>query len=183
MTFSGSSLAHFVRIAHREQMELQYRHGEDDFARILTIYAQPGSLPRSSRAFRAKYKLTPRQWVRLCFLAATAAENSPVGLFLSETIIDYIRQSNLSEDIPEEAVRSFLELSTRTPSQIGARFRYERKKLPPYLHSSIRSVLLEAPLIAIGRDPVGHEAMVLMIKDLMFRHGGEGLYRLMKGTR
>ena len=63
----------------------------------------------------------------------------------------------------------------------GARFSEERAKLPLYLHSSIRSTLLDSPLIDLGTDAFGRGHMVLLIRDLMFRHGGEGLYRLMKG--
>jgi hypothetical protein len=177
----ASSFPHFMLLMHREQMELQYTHSHDDLGRIVAIYGQTGSLRRSSRAFRERFMLTPRQWIRLCFLTATAAERDPCGFFVPESIIDYIRQNNLPEDIPDEAVRSFLALSSRTPRQIGARFREERAKLPRYLHSSIRSALLETPLIAIGADAPWREGMVLMVRDLMFRHGGEALYRLMKG--
>ncbi len=71
----------FLLLAHREQMELQYTHSWDDFGRAMTLFADPGALPRSSKAFSDKYGLTPFQWIKLCFLCATAATKNPAGLF------------------------------------------------------------------------------------------------------
>ncbi len=76
---------------------------------------------------------------------------------------------------------AFFALASRTPQQIGDRFRDERKKLPLYLRSCIRSALLETPLIALGPDQIGREHMILLLRDLLFRLGNDGLYRLMKG--
>lgn len=177
----GKGLLQFMLLIHREQMELQYSHSWDDFGRAISLFAQPNSLPRSSKAFKDKHGLTPFQWIQLCFLTAMAASKSPIGLFPTDAVFEYIRQAGLGETLPEESVRSFFALSSRTPGQIGDRFREERKKLPPYLHSSIRSALLDTPLINIGPARFGHEHMVLLLRDLLFRHGNDGLYRLMKG--
>ncbi len=176
----NTNVDHFFLLAHREQMELQYSPARDDFGRTMMLFAQPGSLPRSSKGFAEKYKLSPFQWVGLCFLAATAAEKNPVGLFQGDAILDYSHGSGLSGVITDESVRSFLDLSSRTPQEIGQRYREERSKLPPYLHSSIRSALLETPLIRMELDITGRETFILLIRDLLFRHVIEGLYRLMR---
>ncbi len=176
----STNLAHFVLLSYREQIELQYSPARDDFGRAMMLFAPPGSLPRSSKALAEKHRLSPSQWVGLCFLAATAAENSPIGLFPGEAIRDYLHERGLSGAITDEAVRSFLDLSSRTPQEIGRRFREERVKLPRYLHSSIRSALLDTPLIKMGPGADGSESFVLLVRDLMFRHVIEGLYRLMR---
>lgn len=171
----------YLLLAYREQMELQYSHSWDDFGRAMTLFAAPEALPRSSKAFETKYGLTPFQWIKLCFLSATAAERHPAGLFQTAAVYEYIRNAGMMATIPEAAVRAFFALASRSPSEIGDRFRAERKNLPLYLHSCIRSVLLEAPLIAVGPDLYGREHMVLLLRDLLFRLGNDGLYRLMKG--
>jgi hypothetical protein len=177
----GSGLLQFLLLAHREQMELQYSHSGNDFGRAMTLFAEPGALPRSSKAFNEKYGLTPFQWIKLCFLSATAAANHPAGLFPTSAVHNYVREAGLQETLPDNSVAAFFALASRTPRQIGDRFREERKKLPLYLHSCIRSALLETPLIALGPDIQGKAHMLLLIRDIMFRLGNDGLYRLMKG--
>jgi len=177
----GGGLLQFLLLAHREQMELQYSHSWDDFGRAMTLFAEPGALPSSSKAFSEKYGLTPFQWIKLCFLSATAAAKHPAGLFPTSAVYDYVREADLRETLPDEAVAAFFALASRIPRQIGDRFREERKKLPLYLHSCIRSALLETPLIALGPDRIGREHMILLLRDLLFRLGNDGLYRLMKG--
>ena len=171
----------FLLLAHREQMELQYSHSQDDFGRAMTLFADPGALPTSSAGFCEKYGLTPFQWIKLCFLAATAAAQHAAGLFSTGAVYDYVREANLRLTLPEEVVAAFFKLASRTPDELGRRFHDERKRLPRYLHTCIRSALLETPLIALGYDRSGHEHMILLHRDLLFRLGNDGLYRLMKG--
>ncbi len=81
--------------------------------------------------------------------APTAATKNPAVLFPISAVYDYTREASIRETLPDEAVAAFFALASRTPRQIGDRFRDERKKLPLYLHACIRSALLETPLIAL----------------------------------
>src|SRR5262249_41911736 len=112
------SFHHFMHLLYREQIELQYQQSRDALARDLTIFAGDGSLPKSAKAFEARFGLTPFQWIKLSFIAATAADQNPNGLFNVRSILGFEHL-----DMPESAVRAYFSLSSSTVDEIGKRFK------------------------------------------------------------
>ena len=154
------NLTHFVLMMHRQQIEVQHSHSRDDFARILTLFVT-SDLRRSSAAFKEKHHLTPHQWLKLCYLFATASDCSSDLWFFLNRVREYLTESKL-DDINEDALQSFLSLSCRTPKEIGERFRNEREAIPLYFHSCIRSFVFDTPLIAVGPVESERECFILL---------------------
>jgi|GEM_PF-2224276 len=165
-----NNLDHFVRLLYREQMELQHQQSQDAIARDLTLYATDESLPKSARSFVEQFGLTPFQWIKLSFLSAVAAEKEPAGLFKIHSVPSFEKL-----DMPESAVMNYFRLSSRTPAQIGRYFKETRPIGREYFYSSVGSVFLETPFIRFDE-----ETALAPLTSLVFRHSGQGLYRLMR---
>ncbi len=166
----GRSFDHFIQLLHREQMELQFPPTHDVLGRNLSLYAAEGALPRTARAFTDRFGLTPFQWIKLSFLAAVAADKSESGLFELGAILSFEKL-----DMPEDAVRAYFRLSSRTPEEIGQRFKEARPPGREYFYSSVRSAFLETPFIKFDE-----ERMLAPQTNLIFRHSGHGLYYRMR---
>jgi hypothetical protein len=160
----------FFLTMHREQIELQYSHSQDELARNQELFVSNNPIPKLSGEFLAERGLSFDVWIRLCFLAFVAANTNESRLF---------HRSALAEcdfhTIPADQVESFLQLTSVTTRQIAERFRSMRDCTKPQFHSLIRPVFLQHPLIRLKQD-----IYLAPHPPLVLRHAGQGLYNAMK---
>jgi hypothetical protein len=155
---------------HREQIEVQHSHSYVDIARNRELFVTGDPMPKLLTEYKARHGLSFDEWLRLCFLAAVAAQSSPICAFLRNSL-----SKCAFHDIPQECVDAFLKKSSRTPRQIGDQFHELRKQTKPQFHSLIRTVFLQFPLMALDDD-----AYIAPHWPLLLRHSGQGLYSAIK---
>jgi len=163
------NLDRFFLMMWREQIELQKRVSWSYIIRVWHLFVRSASMQESNKEFLTKYRLTMDNWIKFSFLCWAFATQESGNPFLIVGI------PNESVGLDHNAFNSFLEHSARTPSEIGNQFQQIRKEFPYELHSLIRSAFLETPIIIFSDG-----TMIVPHTHLLFRHSGEGLYRLSK---
>jgi len=163
-------LERFFLIMDREQTEFQHRASWEYMGRIWQLFVNNPQSRTMSDALLKSFGLSCKEWIQVCFLAWAAAQQTEECAFTKSAILRYERLP-----MSEQAVDAFFRQSTCTPRDIGVRFREIRKKVPYKFHSLIRSTFFEYPIVrfADGR-------MVSPCNDILFRHSGQGLYRMAK---
>jgi hypothetical protein len=110
------------------------------------------------------------QWVQVGYTVAARAHSDPWGRVDTRLIADHVRTCYGVTDLAP-----FFALSSRTPTQIGERFRWVRDQTKLQFHSLIRSAFLETPLIDFGEG-----RYVAPDPTLVFRHCEQGLYEAVR---
>jgi hypothetical protein len=160
----------FFLAMHREQMEIQYFHSKATIARNYSLFIAGTPMPRLLAEFEAACGLTFDDWLSLCFIAAVAAHSSDSQPFHR----DKLAKCDLHCVAPERVDR-FLKAISRSPREIGDRFRSLREQTKPQFHSLIRSVFLGFPLMAFGDG-----TFLAPHWQLLLRHSRHGLYTAIK---
>jgi len=165
----SENLDRFFLMMWRTQIELQKRASWAYIIRVWYLFVRSPSMQKSNQEFFTKYKLTMDHWIKFSFLCWAVATRESGNPFLIKDV------PNASAGIAHNAFVVFLEYSARTPSEIGSHFLQMRKEFPYELHSLIRSAFLETPIVKFTDG-----TMIVPHTHLLFRHSGEGLYRLSK---
>jgi hypothetical protein len=165
----SENLSRFFLMLRREQIELQQRPSWAYIMRVWRLFARSDSMQKSNAEFKAEFGLAMDQWVKLCFICWLISIKENGNFFLIKNIPDP------STGIGRGEFNAFLKYSARSPSEIGRHFLQIRKDVPYELHSLIRSAFLETPIVWFE-----DETMIVPHTHLLFRHAGEGLYRLSK---
>lgn len=161
------NLDRFFLLLDRQQMQLQRTYSCSDMARLWQLFVADDPLPKATADFFRKYRINPMEWLQLSFLTCTAAQQKPQSMFAKTSVSNY-EHVNISDD----SVDAFFELASKTPQEIGERYKRVRRELKFPFHSLIRSVFLETPLIKFGDD-----SFYTPDFNLVLHHAGEGLYR------
>jgi hypothetical protein len=165
----SENINRFMLMMTREQIELQKRGSWSYIIRVWRIFVRNPSMQKSNQEFQAKFGLTMDQWIKLCFICWLIAIREEGSSFLIKNVPDP------STGIGPKEFDAFLKYSARSPSEIGNHFLQIRKIVPYEFHSLIRSSFLETPIVRFE-----DETMIVPHTHLLFRHSGEGLYRLSK---
>jgi len=162
------SIDRMFLMLEREQIGLQKKASHDYIARIWSLYVNNISINKTAKIFKEKYNLEIKEWVQLCFLTYIAVYKNSSSEFNKKSITncEFIK-------FHESSLESFFRISSITSQQIRDHFRQTRKDIELPYHFLIRSVFLEYPIIDFGND-----MMLAPHPNLLFRHSGEGLYRL-----
>jgi len=163
------NLGRFFLMMHREQIELQRRASWAYIMRVWHLFVRTPSMQKTNMEFYSHFGLTIDHWIKISFLCWVIAVNESGNPFLIKSVPDH------TSDIREDTFENFLKYSSRSPDEIGQYFREIRKVVPYELHSLIRSSFLETPIVRFA-----DERMIVPHTHLLFRHSGEGLYRLAK---
>lgn len=159
----------FMLMMYREQIELQKSTSWSYIMRVWRLFVRSPSMRKSNQEFQVEFGLTMDQWVKLCFVCWVIAINKKGNAFLIKNVPDPVTGIGVNE------FDAFLKYSARSPSEIGNHFLQIRKVVPYEFHSLIRSSFLEMPIIRFE-----DETIIVPHTHLLFRHSGEGLYRLSK---
>jgi len=166
----AEKLTLFFLVMHREQMEIQYFHSKAAIARNYALFIADTPMPKLLAEFQAAYGLTFEDWLTLCLFAAVAAFSSDSRPFHR----DALAECDLHHVAPT-SVDTFLKATSRSPREIGERFRSLRDQTKPQFHSLIRSVFLQYPLVALEDD-----MYIAPHWQLLHRHSSHGLYSAIK---
>jgi hypothetical protein len=167
---AAEKLTLFFLVMHREQMEIQYFHSKAAIARNCALFLADTPMPKLLAEFQAAYGLTFEDWLTLCLFAAVAACSGDSLPFHRDTLA----KCDLHHIAPER-VDTFLKATSRSPREIGERFRSLRDQTKPQFHSLIRSVFLQYPLMALE-----DERYLAPHWPLLHRHSSHGLYSAIK---
>ncbi len=163
------NLGRFFLMMYREQIELQKTASWAYIMRVWHLFVRTPSMQKSNLEFHSQFGLTMDHWVKISFLCWVIAFKESGNPFLIKNVPDS------ASDIREDTFENFLKYSARSPGEIGHNFREIREVVPYELHSLIRSSFLETPIVRFA-----DERMIVPHTHLLFRHSGEGLYRLAK---
>ncbi len=163
----SESLERFFLMMYREQIPLQKKASWAHFLRSWVLFARDGSMTESRREFYSHYGIAMDQWVKVCLLCWTVSLKEAGGSFLFKMV------ENTQMMISQETLNNFLKYSARSPEEIGHYFFDMRKDEPYEFHSLIQSSFFEKPIVRFSDDSI-----IVPHTHLLFRHAGEGLYRL-----
>jgi hypothetical protein len=163
----SESIERFFLLMHREQIPLQKRASWAHFLRSWVLFVQGDSMAESRREFHSHYGITMDQWVKACFLCWAVSLKEAGGSFLVKMI------ENPKINISQEMLENFLKYSAKSPEEVGHYFLDMRQNEPYEFHSLIRSCFFETPIVRFSDNSI-----IVPHTHLLFRHAGEGLYRL-----
>ena len=165
-----ANVQHFIRLMHRQQLELQYRPSRDETARIQKLFVIGNPMPTVSSEFANRYRLSIEKWTQLCWLTYVLCKQDESGCFRKTDI-----QSYKEIEITDGEIDSYFSFASRTPEQIGNHYREQVLEMPPELRFLIRSAFLDTPLMDFGSNRV-----LAPHPELVLRNSGHGLYKLIK---
>lgn len=170
LALAGRDFFNWVVIVDREQFQLQVRHSERDIARWWLLFADGDPVPELSAAFQRKYDITILQWLQLCYATFATAFQDGHGRVTLDCIENYSKGQ-----LHADQIEWFVRKSSRTPEELGKKYREDRARTAPHFHCCIPSPFLETPLINFGAG-----RLLAPEPLLIFAHAANGLHRLLK---
>jgi hypothetical protein len=168
--FAAKDIVSMVLLLAREQFEIQVHPSNQEIARLWLMFIKRNPMPLSTAAFFDHFNITPTQWMQLCYATYSVASNDKDSRVSVQTVLEYA-QGYLGVN----AIDWFVKKSSWTPEQFGKNYTDVRKKTPTQFHSFIRSGFLQVPFIEFGDG-----RWLAPSVELIFRHMGNGLYRLFR---
>ncbi len=165
----SENLDRFFLMMYREQIELQKGISWAHIMRGWHLFVRDTSMQKSNLEFFSKFGITMDQWVKLCFICWLIAVKMAGNPFLIKNVPD------TNTGIGQKEFDAFLKYSARYPCDIGKYYSEVRTVVPYERHSLIRSSFFETPIVMFD-----DKTMIVPHTHLLFRHSGEGLYRLAK---
>lgn len=157
----------FILAMQREQLELQKGHSPYDVSNSLDLYVHD----QLAAEMETELGMSPERWVSVSLANWSTACKPEVVVI--RPVIEGSDKTNLT--VSEAELKHVLTRMSRTPSEIGERFKRLRETTPPIFHSHIRSTFWDRPFIRFS------EAYCSPFPGIAFRSMFSELYRVAKG--
>ena len=150
-----------------QQIESQQTFTVPDISRYQRIFVTSNRMRHLDKEFAGKYGLTLAEWCmsNFCILSSILSSSTHTVILPRPVPLEGL-------NIESRAIEAYLDEASKSPGQIGARFRRLRDNTDARHHSEIRTVFGEYPLIAYGQH-----RYLAPFPERLFHDSGRGIYR------